>query len=303
MNARVVAAVLGAALVLATGLAATADAASRVVFTKKSLYRNIMVTDEGDRICLTFRLQNGQVHALQSCMLKEKHDELVFEYSRAVMAGLLVVPSPKRILVLGLGGGSLPRVYRALLPAVPVDVVEIDEAVVQVARDWFDFKAGGSVKVHLKDGRQFVKQAGVFGQSYDLIVLDAFNGDYIPEHLMTREFLEECKRILAPGGVLVANTFSSSRLYDSESATYAAVWGRFINLKREDGNRIILARNGAPLALDKLRAAVPTVGPSLVRFGVDLDEVLGDARAAPDWDPKAKVLTDDWNPANVMRGR
>jgi len=291
---------LVAAITLAPG---PADAASKIVYNKKSLYRNIMVSDEGDRICMTFRLKNGQVHALQSCMFKDDHDKLVFDYSKAVMTGLLLTPQPRRILVLGLGGGSIPRVYRALFPAAAIDAVEIDEAVVQVADQWFDFRAGGNVKVHIKDGRQFVKQAGVFTQQYDLILLDAFNGDYIPEHLMSREFLEECKRILAPNGVLIANTFSASRLYDSESATYAAVFGRFINVKREEGNRIIVARNGAPATLAQLRMMLPTMAPKLARYGVDYDKVLADAKVAPDWNPKAKILTDDWNPANVMRGQ
>jgi spermidine synthase len=307
MNARLTtrlgALALGLAVAVGIGGAPAADAASRIVFTKKSLYRNIMVSDEGDRICMTFRLQNGQVHALQSCMYKADHDKLVFDYAKATMAGLLAAPQPKRILVLGLGGGSIPRVFRKLYPAASIDVVEIDEAVVQTAAEWFDFRAGGNLKVHIKDGRQFVKQAGVFAQKYDLILLDAFNGDYIPEHLMTREFLQECQRILTPTGVLVANTFSASRLYDSESATYAAVFERFINLKREEGNRIILARNGAPLTLAQLKMMVPTVAPKLAPYGVDYDKVLADAKTAPDWDPKAKLLTDDWNPANVMRGQ
>ena len=141
----------------------------------------------------------------------------------------------------------------------------IDEAVVQTAAQWFDFKEGGNVKVHVKDGRQFVKQAKVFGKSWDFILLDAFNGDYIPEHLMTREFLEECRAVLAPNGVLVANTFSSSRLYEHESATYAAVFGRFINLKREDGNRIIVVRNGAQ----------PTLAQHIAFFGKDLFRTVG----------------------------
>ena len=62
-------------------------------------------------------------------------------------------------------------------------------------------------------------------QRYDLIMLDAFDHEYIPEHLLTQEFLQEVKSLLAPGGVLAANTFSSSRLYDHESTTYAAVFG------------------------------------------------------------------------------
>jgi spermidine synthase len=303
MNARIVPLLVVLGLVAGLASAPAAEAASKIVYNKKSLYRNIMVSDEGDRFCMTFRMQSGAVHALQSCMFKDDHDRLVFDYAKAVMAGQLVVPKPKRILVLGMGGGSIPRVYRKLHPNAQIDVVEIDEAVVQVAAQWFDFKAGGNLKVHIKDGRQFVKQAGVFGQNYDLILLDAFNGDYIPEHMMSKEFLEECSNVLAPNGVLVANTFSASRLYESESATYAAVYGKFINLKRDDGNRIILARNGAPLTLAQLKAMVPSVAGFVAPFGVDYAKVLADAKAERDWDPKARVLTDDWNPANVMRGR
>lgn len=291
------------ALVLALVVAAPVAAQSgRIVYTKKSLYRNILVSDEGDRLCLSFRLRSGQVNSLQSCMLKADHDELVFDYSKAVMAGLLSTPKPARILVLGLGGGSIPRVFAKLYPKATIDVVEIDPAVVQVAADWFDFKPSANVKVHVKDGRQFVKQAAVFGQRWDLLVLDAFNGDYIPEHMMTKEFLEECKSVLTPNGTLVANTFSRSSLYASESATYAAVYGRFINLKHQDGNRIIIGRNGAAPSLAQLKMIVPTAQPRLAPYGVDLDATLKHVKAAPDWDAKARVLTDEWNPANVMKG-
>lgn len=291
-----------ALLVSALALPVMAAKDPRIVYTKRSLYRNIIVSDEGDRLCMAFRLRTGQVNSLQSCMLKADHDTLVFDYSKTVMAGLLSTPNPKRILVLGLGGGSIPRVYAKLYPQAAIDVVEIDPAVVQVAAEWFDFKASASMKVHVKDGRQFVKQAGVFQQKWDLLVLDAFNGDYIPEHMMTREFLEECKAILTPNGTLVANTFSSSRLYASESATYAAVFGRFINLKHDDGNRIVIGRNGAAPTLAQLKAMVPSAQPRIARFGVDYAAVLKHARA-PDWDPKARLLTDEWNPANVMKGQ
>jgi spermidine synthase len=289
-------------LVLSLALPAAADS-PRIVFTKRSLYRNILVTEEDDRFCLSFRLRSGAINALQSCMEKADHDRLVFEYSRAVMAGLLITPRPERMLVLGLGGGSIPRVLRALHPKADIDVVEIDPAVVQVAEQWFDFRAGGKLRVHVKDARQFVKQAVVFGQRWDLVILDAFNGDYIPEHLMTREFLAEVRSVLVPDGTLVANTFSSSALYDSESATYAAVFGGFVNLKRDDGNRIIVARNGAPPTIAQLQAGVAGLQPRLARFGVDYAAVLADARPKPDWKAKARLLTDEWNPANVLRGR
>ena len=136
------------------------------------------------------------------------------------------------------------RAARGAFPRRRIDVVEIDPAVVRVAKEYFDFRRGRArTRCHELDGRVFVKRAIREAQRYDLIMLDAFDHEYIPEHLLTREFLREVKSLLAPDGVLAANTFSSSRLYDHESTTYAAVFPQFFNLKRD--NRVIIAVNGA----------------------------------------------------------
>lgn len=282
--------------------ALAAPAATQVIYTKRSVYRNIMVTDEGDRVCMAFRLRSGAVNSTQSCMFKDDHDRLVFDYTRMVMGGLALVPEPKRILIAGLGGGSIPRVFRELLPKTQVDVAEIDEAVVEVARDYFDFKEGGGVRIIVKDARVYVKQAARFGVKYDLVILDAFNGDYIPEHLMTREFLAECAAILAPGGVLVANTFSTSRLYDSESVTYREALGPFLNLKEVDGNRIIVGRPGKPPRLAEFKMGLTRWKARLAPYAVDTDWVAGVASDKPDWKQDARALTDQYNPANLLQG-
>lgn len=60
-----------------------------------------------------------------------------------------------------------------------------------------------------------------------MVMLDAFDVDYIPAHLLTAEFFQQVRDILAPDGVLVANTFTNSTMYERESATYAAVFGEF----------------------------------------------------------------------------
>ncbi len=293
--------VLLAALLAAVVATAASATDTRVIYTKRSLYRDVFVTDEGDRVCLRFRLHTREVNTRQSCMLKADHDKLVFQYARMAMGGLMLASSPARILIIGLGGGSIPRVFRAVLPGVPVDVVEVDEAVIEVARDYFDFAAGGKVRVIAQDARVYVKRAARSGLKYDLIVLDAFDEEYIPEHLMTREFLEECRAILASDGVLVANTFSASRLYDSESLTYRAAFGPFLNLRQASGNRIIIARAGRAPALAELQAGAARWRATLARYGVDADWVVGVASDRPDWRTDAQPLTDQYNPANVLQ--
>src|SRR5690606_4803057 len=125
------------------------------------------------------------------------------------------------------GGATLPDTYSTLFPDAEIVIAEIDEAVLKVARDYFDFEETDKIKVETVDARVYVKRAGLRGEKFDLVILDAFNGEYIPEHLMTREFLEEVKALLPEDGMVVANTFSNSALYDAESVTYRAVFGEF----------------------------------------------------------------------------
>lgn len=281
----------------------TAMAAGQVIYNKRSLYRNITVTDDGERICMQFATR-GYYTSQQSCQYKRKPDELVFDYARLTFVGLLVQPQPERVLVVGLGGGSIPRTFRELFPAAQIDVVEIDPAVVEVAERFFGFTESENVDITVKDARVFVKQAGLFGRKYDYIVLDAFNGDYIPEHLMTQEWLEECKQILADDGVLIANTFSISRLYHNESATYEAAFGWMRNVKLESGNRVILTGNVDPLnQAELLERAAGMDAARFEPFGFTPAWTAENTHDDADWDRDARVLTDQYSPVNLLQGR
>lgn len=282
--------------------AGAALAAPEVIYNKRSLYRNITVTDDGEKICMQFT-SRGYYSSQQSCQYKERPDELVFDYARLSFVGLLAHPQPDRVLIVGLGGGSIPTAFHQLFPEAQIDVVEIDPAVVDVARRFFHFKEGENMDVTVKDARVFVKQAGIFGRKYDYIVLDAFNGDYIPEHLMTKEWLEECKRILADDGVLIANTFSVSQLYHNESVTYEAAFGWMRNVKENSGNRIILTGNIEPVSREELVAVAETMDADrFARFGFTPMWLAENSFDEADWERDARVLTDQYAPVNLLQG-
>ncbi|MBT8136372.1 MAG: fused MFS/spermidine synthase [Gammaproteobacteria bacterium] len=273
-------------------------AAEVTLHTEKSLYQNISVVEEDGVRCLRFTVKRR--NSRQSCIDVNNPDRLVLPYTHLMFGGLLVNPAPQRVLLIGLGGGTLVEVFTGLFPGIEIDAVEIDPAVVDVARKYFSYSDPAGTAVHVRDGRVFARRANRRGERYDYIIIDAFNGDYIPEHLMTREFLLECKELLAEKGVLVANTFSSSRLYNSESATYASVFGEYLNLRRPHGNRVIVAgRDGLPPA-DWLRLNINRVDADLARFGIDLPRLLSLDRGI-DWRRKARILTDQYAPANLMR--
>ena len=273
---------------------------ARIVHKERSLYRTILVDKDGSRLCMQFSVVNDQRN--QSCMNTQKPDELVFDYAKLVFAGLLFNSQPKRILIVGLGGGSLPQAFRKLLPDAVIDVVEIDSAVVKVAEEHFNYRTSAPGELFVQDARIFGKRAVAKSRSYDMILLDAFNGDYIPEHLMTREYLSETQKLLSPGGVLLANTFSISKLYHHEGATYASVFGRFQTVSTpSSSNRIIMAVNG-PLPSDsaidanELRWKKP-----LKPLGVDIRQVRESISNKVDYDVNARVLTDQYSPANLLQ--
>ncbi|MEO6079662.1 MAG: fused MFS/spermidine synthase [Steroidobacteraceae bacterium] len=285
---------MAAALLL---VAPAALAQEKLVHSERSQYREVLVYEtNGERcMCFTRSCRIGR----QSCINLADPHRFALNYTRMMMGGtFLMGDAPKSILIIGLGGGSIPTALRELLPTAQIDVVEIDPAVTRVARKYFGFKDGPKLKVYEVDGRVYVKRAAREGKKYDLVMLDAFDHEYIPEHLLTREFLTEVKSILSPTGVLVGNTFSSSKLYDHESTTYAAVFGKFFNLKA--ANRVVVARPAGLPSEDQLRLKALEYELALRSFGVDLRDVLPMFSTAPDWDTKARVLTDQYSPANLL---
>jgi len=170
-----------AGLVLASAtlfapLVAQAQNGVRHIHQERSLYRNIVVTEDSERRCMRFTLTNNGGQN-QSCRLLDNPDTLVFPYAKMVLSSLMVQDNPQRILIIGLGGGTLVQAYSTLFPEAEQVIVEIDEAVVSVAEDFFDFRQDERVKVDTVDGRVYVKRAGLRGEKFDLVILDAFKGE------------------------------------------------------------------------------------------------------------------------------
>jgi spermidine synthase len=286
-----------AALCCALLFAGAAHAqAQQLLHSERSLYREVLVYETGTVRCMCFT-RNCRI-GRQSCFDRRHPDRIVMSYPQMMLGSLYVNPAPRSILIVGLGGGTLPRALAQLLPGSQIDIVEIDPAVVAVARRYFSFAEGANVRVIEMDGRVYVRRALREERRYDLIMLDAFDHEYIPEHLLTQEFLQEVRSLLVPDGVLAANTFSSSRLYDHESTTYTSVFPQFFNLKRE--NRVIVAVNGTLPAPALLQANSARLAAAFERFGFDGAQIVKLFSRERDWNPQARVLTDQYSPANLL---
>ena len=280
------------------------ESTPRLIHSERSLYRNIIVTEDDERRCMTFIVSDlASAGQNQSCRYRNPvdRDRLIFPYNKMVLSSLLVQDTPQRILIIGLGGGSLVHAYSTLFPNAEIVAPEIDEAVVQVAKNYFDFKETDKISAPIEDGRVYIKRAGLRGEMFDLVILDAFNGEYIPEHLMTKEFLEEVKLLLSERGMVVANTFSASRLYDAESVTYQEVFGQFYNLRHSSiGSRVIIASMLPLPDRATLEERAAALYGRLQRFDMNVTAFPQIMATKPDWDVNARTLTDQYAPVNQL---
>ncbi len=288
-------------------LMAPADATARIVHSQTSLYQNIIVMDDGSVRCMQFTVRKDQRN--QTCVDLKAPKRLIFPYTRMMLAALLIDPSPSNVLIVGLGGGTLPSTLAQLYPDANIDIVELDPAVVTVAKDYFAFVPAPNMKVFEQDARVWVKRAAAASRRYDLIMLDAFNGDYIPEHLMTREYLQEVRELLVDGGVVSSNTFAISQLYHNESVTYDSVFGVFYNLKTHDtANRVIIARRGPLPDRHELDRVAQLLLQPLKPYGVPIEGYPSRMKITPDWDrycPRADrpVLARQLAQGATLKGR
>src|SRR5712664_4322014 len=173
--------------------------AQTVIYERAAPYNTIIVTEDHRGLrTLLFERGGGR----QSVVKPGDPDHLELPYARVALAGLALCEEPRRILVVGLGAGSLPMFLRKHYPAAAIDVAEIDPGVVDVAKQFFGFREDELMRAHVGDGRQFIENVR---QGYDIIFLDAFGARDVPKHLTTQEFLLAVRRVLVTSGVVVSN--------------------------------------------------------------------------------------------------
>jgi spermidine synthase len=129
-------------------------------------------------------------------------------YTQYFHLAWLFVPTIRRVLFVGLGGGTGPKMFLKYYPRVQVDVAEIDPEIVEVARAHFALPDDERLRVLIGDGRTIIEDAP--SQTYDVIYVDAYTTTpsgraLIPPQLCTVEFFQVARRALTPQGCLCDN--------------------------------------------------------------------------------------------------
>lgn len=259
--------------VVALAAAGAAAAAEKVIYERTSSYNDIIVTEDDNGMRVLRFERNG---ARQSIAKPGDPTYLGFQYTKVAFVGLALVPEPRRVLIVGLGGGTMPMFLHHYYPTAAIDVVDIDPDVVHVAREYFGFKEDSNLHAHVGDGRKFVESVR---EPYDMVFLDAFGTRNVPPHLTTVEFMRAVRRSLKPTGVVVGNIWGRSvnPLYDSMVRTYQEVFDELYIVEVPATTNKILLALPRKVALDRERLSelARKVGTEK-RFDFDLGDLAED---------------------------
>ncbi len=239
----------------------------------------IEVVDDFDARALYFGTS-----ARQSAMSREEPHRLVLSYTRAMLSSLLFTREPRSALVLGLGGGSLPRFLMHVVPTCRIDVVERRARVVQVAHDYFHLVRSSRLRTHVCDAEEFLRENS--GRTYDLVLVD-LHDQKGPAPLVTKAgFVASCAHRLAARGVLATNLWTdlSERVPPSILRDHRAVFDdRHLVLPVTGKGNCILLGLPFPVASYTRRHLDAKSMELQVRLGIEFPQLLaGLARANPD---------------------
>ena len=280
------------------GGTASAQENRKLLESRESVYNNIYVYQEGNYLAMTF----GYNRTLYTESMYNPRDDrdLPVYYTQFMTASLMYPKKITSILEIGFGGGRTAWYLHRFLPNVSITSVELDPAVVDLAHKYFGIKNEPKFQVVNRDGRLFLANSK---ERYDIILIDAYRGPFVPFHLLTKEFYQIVKDHLADGGVIAQNVEPSTMLFDSAVKTVSSVFPQ-LDFYLADGNVVTIAYNGPALSNESLKQTADA-RQNAYHLRYDLRQMLAKRRRlTPNMgtvDPKAKVLTDDFAPVESLK--
>ncbi len=271
-----------------------------LVYEEESTYHFIQVVQEPYGDCpdaYHLYLNEGiGVHSVK-CPDPQKDIRGYWTYMAAAPLWMDDPQSLRDVLIIGLAGGTMARQMLDAFPAARIDGVEIDGAVVEAGRRYFD-NANPALRPIVMDGRVWLS---VTDKRYDLIQIDAYRQPYIPFHLVTREFFEAVYDHLGDDGVLAVNVASVRGVSASLSAmiyrTLREVFPTVVLVNATKANDVILAtrrEKSMMLGADNLDKLPPSLALDSLRDRLR-SRVAG---PVPGWED-AQVLVDDQAPVEM----
>lgn len=219
------------------------------------------------------------LYTVQSAMHREHPDRLILAYTRKMMTFLLFNRTPARILLLGLGGGSLAKFCYRRLPYSAIKAVEVNPDVIALREEFGIPPDDARFRVFHADAAHYIARLGC---SEDVILADACDRAGIAPGLDTIEFYQNVRRCLAGGGMFVGNMCGDENRWAAHFEKIRTVFGdELMTLQvRPGGNVIVLAFKDRRLEID-WEQLVTTAFTLERKFGLNFPRFL--RRIALNW--------------------
>jgi spermidine synthase len=264
----------------------------------ETVYNDIFVTKAASILTLGFQWKGW--HFDESKVNLADPDDLPLVYQRIMTVAAVFPQDIKRVLILGLGAGSIPLYLQRALPEAAIDSVELDPGVIEISRKYFGLRETQEFRLIESDARVFLNR---HAEPYDLIFVDAFTGSYIPFHLMTKEFYQLVRSRLAPHGVAAFNFIPAEHLFDSNIRTVKVAFDNLDFFNSDDrvhsmSNVIVLGRLDPLSETEAMQKAI--AAQARYKFRFDVSQMVAEKRLPAPKAVKGDVLTDDFSPADIL---
>jgi spermidine synthase len=262
-------------------------------------YNDLFIDKHGSLLGLS-SMYTGRPNYIESIVDLKDPDAMPVPYNQTMTAALAYPTAPKRILMIGLGAGSISTYLGRAMPDAQIDVVELDPGVISAGKDYFGLRETDRIRLIAGDGRVYLNR---HNDLYDLILLDAFRELGIPFHLLTREFYGLVKEHLAPGGAMASNVAANTKLYLSTLITLGAVFPTVDVypdwVDRSEAQAIAVAMPAPRPTADGLQKSAAALQQQY-HFRYPLPVLAGKRVTEPD-SAGGELLTDDFAPADLYR--
>ncbi len=246
------------------------------------------------RVLLLDSLRNSYVDLADPTYLEFGYTQILGDVVEALAPGTRTLDA----VHVGGGGFTMPRYLEATRPGSTNVVFELDPSVVELAEDRLGLVPTPTTTVRTGDARVHLR--ALDPASADLVIGDAFGGEAVPWHLTTREFAEQIRATLRPGGVYALNLIDGGPLgfVRAEVATlrdvfaHVAVVAPAARIAGDEGGNFVVVASDAPLPTDAIRTANAARG--------DDDQVLDDPAGIDAFVGDARVLTDEFAPVDQL---
>jgi spermidine synthase len=259
----------------------------------ETAYNDVFITKRRHQLVMSFQLKGWDYTESVSNLLDP--DDLPLRYAQVMTIAAIYPETARKILMLGLGGGSISTYLGRFMPEAAITTVEIDPDVITAAKTYFGLRETERMRYRAGDGRVFLTRND---ELYDLILLDAYRGGYVPFHLLTREFYTLVKQRLTPGGAAAFNVHDGSKLYASTVKTLGEVFAA-LDLYPSGVGEVIAVAGASPLDPRTLERRAATL-QDRHGFRFPLPQILRRRLEQPRLQAaNGDVITDDFAPADV----